>query len=101
VGAVEAIRAVGAVIGDIDKLAREIAGAVEGQGAATGEIARQIQEVAGSTQVVATGLSNVAKTVDQTEAASGVVRRAAADLHQESQSLKHSVERFLGAVRAA
>jgi methyl-accepting chemotaxis protein len=98
-GAVVAIRAVGKVILDIDRLTAEIAHAVSRQGNTAQSIARQMQEMAEGAHIVVDGIANVGRTVNETEYAANVVSQAASDLNRESEGLRGSVQGFLTAVR--
>lgn len=98
---VNAIREIGATIGQMSEIAATIASAVEEQGAATQEIARNIQNAAQGTQQVSSNISDVQRGATETGSASSQVLSAAQSLASESSRLKREVGRFLDTVRAA
>jgi len=98
---VEAIREIGATIGQIDQIAGIIAAAVEEQGAATQEIARNVQQAAQGTQEVMRNIAGVTQASGEVGTAAERVLGSAGDLAQQSERLKHEVDSFLATVRAA
>lgn len=98
---VNAIREIGATIGQMSEIAATIASAVEEQGAATQEIARNIQNAAQGTQQVSSNITDVRRGASETGSASSQVLSAAQSLASESSRLKREVGSFLDTVRAA
>ena len=98
---VNAIKEIGTTIDRLAGIATAIAAAVEEQGAATQEISRNVQEAAQGTAEVATNIADVNKGAADTGAASTQVLSSAQALSQESEHLRHEVEKFMATVRAA
>ncbi len=99
--AVTTLRAVSATIQRLDEIAAAIAAAVEEQGATTQEIARAVQQAAHGTGEVTENIGEVSAAVGETRARSSEVLAAAADLAQQSGTLRTEVESFLEAMQAA
>ncbi|WP_109121101.1 HAMP domain-containing methyl-accepting chemotaxis protein [Azospirillum sp. TSO22-1] len=98
-GTVEAISAITAMVGDIDRVAATIAVAVEQQGRATQEIARNIHEAASGTSHLSSDSATLTVAVGETGTAAGQVLHAADDLSAQSDRLRQEVERFLQQIR--
>ncbi|MGH6621953.1 MAG: methyl-accepting chemotaxis protein [Alphaproteobacteria bacterium] len=99
--AVDAIRNIGATIGEISQIAATIASAVEEQGAATQEIARNVQEAARGTEDVSNNISGVKEAAAESGSAASQVLSSAGDLAQHANQLTDHVNEFLSAVKAA
>ncbi|MTJ82880.1 MAG: HAMP domain-containing protein [Telmatospirillum sp.] len=99
--AVDAIRRITDVIGQINEMASAIAGAVEEQGAAMQEVVRNVEQAAAGTQEVANNITRVADAAEQTGRMADGVRSAADLLTGESGTLKTEVHTFLDGVRTA
>jgi methyl-accepting chemotaxis protein len=99
--AVDAIKAIGGTIRQMDEIATAIAAAVEQQGAATRDIANNIQLVAQGTNSVASNISGVNDAAAETGAAAGQVLQAADGLSRQADKLRTDVNGFLGKIRAA
>ena len=99
--AVEAIRGIGATIGEVRQIAAIIAAAVEEQSTATQEIARNVQQAAQGTQEVTSNIAGVKEAATTTGAAAARVLGAAGDLSQQSNDLASEVGQFLAGVKAA
>src|SRR6516164_1876335 len=97
----EAIREIGATIGQIDEIASTIAAAVEEQGGSMKEIARSVQQAAQGTQGVMQNISGVTQASGQVGTAAELVLGSAGELSKQSDRLKQEVESFLATVRAA
>ncbi len=100
-GAVSAIASISTTINEISEISAAIASAVEEQGAATLEITRNVQEASAGTSEVTSNIVSVNEAAGATGAAAEQVLNAAGELSRESESLRHKVETFLAAVRAA
>ena len=98
---VAAIKRIGGTIRQISEIAGGIATAVDKQSAATREISRNVQQVAGGTGTVSANIGKVSNGAHETGSASSQVFASARSLSQESQRLKHEVDKFLRTVRAA
>ncbi|WP_144184161.1 methyl-accepting chemotaxis protein [Elioraea rosea] len=98
---VEAIRAMGEVIGRLSQIATSIAAAVEEQGAATGEIARNVQEASSGTASVTVNISSVNEAAAGSGAAAAQVQSAARELSAGAETLRSQVETFLAEMKAA
>ena len=99
--AVEALRAIGGTIDNINQITYAVAASVEEQGAATNEIARNVQQAAKGTHAVTTNIDHVREAAGITGAASAQVLSAARELAQQSARLGGEVESFLSNVKAA
>jgi methyl-accepting chemotaxis protein len=97
----EAIREIGATIGQIDEIATKIAAAVDEQGGSTKEIANSVQQAAQGTQGVMQNIADVTHASGQVGAAADLVLGSAGELARQSERLKQEVESFLATVRAA
>ena len=100
-GTAEAIREIGATIGEIDQIATAIAAAVEQQGASTQDIAHNVQQAAQGTRGVMQNIADVTQASGQVGTAAELVLGSAGELAKQSERLKREVESFLGTVRAA
>ena len=99
--AVGAIRSIGAVIEEIDRIAAAIAAAVEQQGTATAEIARNVQQAAAGTGEVDAAIAEVNAATAETADAVAALGASAAGLADNGETLRREVETFLAALRAA
>jgi len=99
-GAVEDIRGIRDIIGEINDISMTIATAVEQQGASTREIARNVQQAARGTGEVDANIERVNKAAGETGAAAGQVMSATESLTRRAQGLSREVDRFLGGIRA-
>jgi methyl-accepting chemotaxis protein len=100
-GAVSAIEAIGATIGNISEISTAIASAVAQQGAATSEISRNVQQAANGTSSVSRNISGVAGAAKSTGTAAHNVLAASTRLSEQANALRAQVDRFLSAVKAA
>jgi methyl-accepting chemotaxis protein len=98
---VEAIRHIGATIGEINEIATAIAAAVDEQGAATQEMARSVQQAASGTQHVSSNVVGVNEAAVETGGAASEVLRAAEALGHQAETLRAEIDRFLANIRAA
>jgi methyl-accepting chemotaxis protein len=98
---VGSIKEIGDTIQRMAEISSTIASAVEEQGAATREIARNVQQAAKGTMEVSSNIADVQHGANETGSASSQVLSAAQSLSQDSNRLKHEVDRFLDTVRAA
>ncbi len=99
--AVDAIKSIGTIVGEIDEIAGGIAAAVEQQGHATEEIARNTSIAADGAKRVTGNIGEVSNSVGETEQSSGQVLSAAKELSQQAEMLRGQVDEFLNGVRAA
>jgi methyl-accepting chemotaxis protein len=99
--AIDAIKAIGSIIGEVNEVATAIAAAVEEQGAATQEITRSTQYAAQGTKNVSDNISGVRTDADAGAAAAENVKLASETLETQSQRLGDQVTEFLGKIRAA
>jgi methyl-accepting chemotaxis protein len=99
--AVDAIKAIGGTIRQMDEIATAIAAAVEQQGAATRDISNNIQLVAQGTNSVASNIAGVNEAAAETGAAAGQVLTAADGLSRQADKLRADVNGFLGKIRTA
>ncbi len=99
--AIDAIKRIGGIIGEVNEVATAIAAAVQEQGAATQEITRSTQFAAQGTKNVSDNIIGVKADADASAAAADDVKSASETLETQSQQLGHQVTDFLGKIRAA
>jgi methyl-accepting chemotaxis protein len=99
--AIDAIKGIGSIIGQVNEVATAIAAAVQEQGAATQEITRSTQYAAQGTKNVADNITGVKTDADAAAAAADDVKQASETLEIQSQQLGNQVTQFLGKIRAA
>jgi len=99
--AIDAIKGIGSIIGEVNEVATAIAAAVQQQGAATQEITRSTQFAAQGTKNVSDNITGVKADADKSAAAAEDVKQASATLETQSQQLGNQVTQFLGNIRAA
>ncbi|WP_024507688.1 HAMP domain-containing methyl-accepting chemotaxis protein [Bradyrhizobium sp. ARR65] len=99
--AIDAIKRIGGIIGEVNEVATAIAAAVQEQGAATQEITRSTQYAAQGTKNVSENMTGVKTDADAAAAAAENVRLASETLETQSQHLGDQVSGFLGKIRAA
>ena len=100
-GALEALTGIGKTIETVNEIATTISSAVEEQSAATQEISRNVDQAAQGTQEVSSTISSISQATSDTGVAATQVVTASEELSQQSESLKSTVEKFLGDVRSA
>lgn len=96
-----AIKEIGETIGQISKIASNIAASIEQQGNATTEIAHSVQNAASGTAEIAGNISEVNRGAGETGTASGEVLNSAQTLAVESTRLRQELDRFMANIRAA
>ena len=99
--AIDAIKGIGSIIGEVNEVATAIAAAVQEQGAATQEITRSTQYAAQGTKNVSDNITGVKTDADAAAAAAENVKQASETLENQSQQLGSQVTQFLGKIRAA
>lgn len=99
--AIDAIKGIGSIIGEVNEVATAIAAAVQEQGAATQEITRSTQYAAQGTKNVSDNITGVKADADASAAAAEDVKHASETLETQSQQLGTQVTEFLGKIRAA
>jgi len=99
--AVEAIKAIASIIGQISDISVAVAAGVEQQDAAAREIARNVQQAAVGTAEVTSNIAGVQRAAEEAGQASTEVLGASGTLSREADRLKGVVQDFLGEVRAA
>jgi methyl-accepting chemotaxis protein len=99
--AIDAIKNIGGIIGEVNEVATAIAAAVQQQGAATQEITRSTQFAAQGTKNVSDNITGVKADADAAAAAAEDVKQASQTLETQSQQLGNQVTDFLGKIRAA
>ena len=99
--AIDAIKSIGGIIGEVNEVATAIATAVQQQGAATQEITRSTQYAAQGTKNVSDNIMGVKTDADAAAAAADDVKHASETLETQSQQLGNQVTQFLGKIRAA
>ena len=99
--AVDAIKRIGSIIGEVNEVATVIAAAVQEQGAATQEITRSTQFAAQGTKNVSENIMGVKADADASASVAGNVKRASETLETQSQHLGQQVTEFLTKIRAA
>jgi methyl-accepting chemotaxis protein len=96
---VKAVQGVGQTIRQISEIAASVAGAAEEQGSATKEISRNVQTAAAGTHDVSAALEDVANVALNTGQSAEQVMTSVELLVGETQTLNHSITRFLTTVR--
>ncbi|MES2195266.1 MAG: methyl-accepting chemotaxis protein [Pseudomonadota bacterium] len=99
--AIDAIKGIGSIIGEVNEVATAIAAAVQQQGAATQEITRSTQFAAQGTKNVSDNITGVKADADASASAADDVKHASETLETQSQQLGNQVTQFLGNIRAA
>lgn len=98
---VDAIRAIGTRIAEMDQIAVAIRTAVGEQGSATLQIARSMVAAATGTQEVSQSISRVAHAAADTDAAAAGLIRVAGQLAENSEGLRSEIDRFVRTLRQA
>ncbi len=91
--AVEAVREIGATIGEIDSIAGSVAAAMEQQGAATHEISRNVVETTGAAQEVSSRIAQVSLEAAENGARALDVRGTTAELAGSIEALRATLVR--------
>jgi methyl-accepting chemotaxis protein len=99
--AVDAVRDVGAAIGQVASVATAIAAAVEQQAAATREISASVQNVTLATNTAAQSMEQVLTIAEQTDTTSHTVLTASGEVSQTADTLQVEVNDFLSAMKRA
>lgn len=99
--AVNSIKDVSRVIGEMNKISSAIAGAVEEQAAATQEIAANVQQAATAAEEVSQGTDTVQAGSAKTGEATADVRDASGELDRQANGLRTEVEAFFERIRVA
>ena len=98
--AVDAIREIGNLIGDMTEKMMAVSSAVEEQGASTDEIARSTSEAAQSTGQVSATMNGMMSVAGEAGTAADQVLSAAKGVAGQAQSLNREVTTFLEKVRS-
>ncbi|WP_193184464.1 methyl-accepting chemotaxis protein [Nisaea sediminum] len=98
--AVEAIREIGTLIGDMTEKMIAVSSAVEEQGASTDEIARSSSEAAQSTNQVSETMNGMMSVAGEAGSTADEVLSAAKGVAAQAQSLDREVATFLNKVRS-
>jgi methyl-accepting chemotaxis protein len=99
--AVDAIRSIGDVMGDISRFTVSIAAAVEQQSASTQTIAHSVQRAASGASELAGNMATVTEAIEETNRAATAVLDATGALTAQSGTLQTAVDDFLTRVAAA
>jgi methyl-accepting chemotaxis protein len=99
--AVDAIRSIGEVMGDISSFTVSIAAAVEEQSASTRTIADSVQQAASGASELAGNMATVTEAIEETNRAASAVLDATGALTAQSGTLQTAVDDFLTRVAAA
>ena len=99
--AIDAIKRIGSIIGEVNEVATAIAAAVQEQGAATQEITRSTQYAAQGTKNVSENMIGVKTDADASASAAENVKQASETLETQSEHLGRQVAEFLAKIRAA
>ncbi len=89
--AIDAIKSIGGIIGEVNEVATAIAAAVQEQGAATQEITRSTQFAAQGTKNVSDNITGVKADADAAATAADDVKQASETLETQSQQLGNQV----------
>jgi len=93
--AVDSIKSIVCVMGEIDNATTEIAEAVRQQGFATEEIARNIQDVADATQNVSRNVAGATSSISDSNRAATEVLDTALSMVSHTKNLQETVDQFL------
>jgi methyl-accepting chemotaxis protein len=93
--AVDAIRSIGEVMGDVSRFTVSVAGAVEQQSAATATIANSVQEAASGASELAGNMTTVTDSIDETNRAATAVFNATAAVTAQTNTLQMAIDKFL------
>jgi methyl-accepting chemotaxis protein len=99
--AVEAIRKISEVMGDINAFTTTIATAVEEQSASTAEIGANVQRAANGAKDLAGNMATVAEGINETSRSASAVLEAANALAAQAGTLQDAVDGFVQRVAAA
>jgi methyl-accepting chemotaxis protein len=99
--AIDAIERIGVTIKEVHEVASSIASVAEQQQDSTREISRNTAEAARGTRDVSGTIERVSDGAGQTQTAAGQVLAAAGSLSREADTLRHSIDAFLGRLRTA
>jgi methyl-accepting chemotaxis protein len=99
--AVDAIRSISAVMGEIGGFTANIAAAVGQQSTSTQEIAQSVQEAATGANELAANMTVVSEAIRETTRSSAAVLEVSDALAQQARTLQQAVEDFLQQVAAA
>jgi methyl-accepting chemotaxis protein len=97
----DTMKAIAATILQLNGIANEVAGAMHQQESVTREIAGNATAAAKGTRDVSSNINEVSTTAVKTGKVASAVLIAAAQLSEQSQSLRREVERYLSQIRAA
>ena len=98
---VQTMKTIAATIIELSDLANDVAGAVRQQDSVTQEIARNANAAARGNRHVSANISEVSNTAVKTGQVANTVLAAAGKLAEQSNMLRHEVERYLAQVRVA
>jgi methyl-accepting chemotaxis protein len=98
--AVAAVQGIGGTVSTIDQIIAQIAEAMARQSQATGDIARNLDEAAAGTDAVTRTITEVSQSATRTGAAADEVLKASELLDEQTATLTHAVDGFLGRLRA-
>jgi methyl-accepting chemotaxis protein len=99
--AVDAIRSITDVMGEISAFTSTIAAAVEQQSASTQEISRNVHEAATGARELAGSMNTVTEAIEETNKSASSVLDASDALASEAGTLQDAVDQFLARVAAA
>jgi len=99
--AVEAIRQITSVMGDISRFTSTIAASVEEQSASTQEIGRNVHEAATGARELAGNMATVTEAIEETNRSATHVLDASSALTAQAGTLQQAVDDFLDRVAAA
>jgi len=99
--AVEAIRQISGVMGDISRFTSTIAASVEEQSASTQEIGRNVHEAATGARELAGNMATVTEAIEETNRSATHVLEASSALTAQAGTLQQAVDQFLDRVAAA
>lgn len=92
--AVESIRKIARIIGEVEAVSSAIAAAIEEQSAATSEIARNVAEVGQDSELVDRSIANVAGAAEQTASGAQQAITASEELGRVAEEVKELVGAF-------
>jgi methyl-accepting chemotaxis protein len=98
---VQTMKTIAATIIQLDDLANDVAAAVRQQDSVAQEIARNADAAAKGTRDVSANVSEVSSSAVRAGKVANTVLTSAGELAEQSQLLRHEVERYLAQVRVA
>lgn len=98
---ITAIQGIGEAIASLDSISKLIEDSIVEQDRATQDIATNVQQAARGTEEVSSNIAQVNQAAASTGSAATQVMASASNLADQAERMRHQVDHFLAAVRAA